>query len=232
MEQFFNAICAPMIWVIAILELALLVFMVIRYVKTKSIFTLVVALITFGLFFDAFIIGLGAFMNAENLRAISQFRFVSHGLLIPLLFVVCSLALGLKKPWKYIIYGLTIALMFAGVAEGFATVLGVQEIAGISRMASIKTETPKWAATISQVLSFGTVFPLIGVGIYCWIKQKTPLLFLAGFLMFFFSAIGPATGNSAYIFFISMIGEILMVTFMLLYIMRQEKKTGETVTRL
>ena len=54
------------------------------------------------------------------------------------------------------------------------------------------------------MLSFGTVVPLMLVGIYVWIRQKTPHLFLSGFLMFFFSAVGPATGNTDLIFFISM----------------------------
>ena len=58
---------------------------------------------------------------------------------------------------------------------------------------------------ILLMLSYGTVVPLILVGIYVWIRQKTPALFLSGFLMFFFSAVGPATGNFDLIFFISML---------------------------
>ena len=55
------------------------------------------------------------------------------------------------------------------------------------------------------------------VGIVVWAKQKTPRLFLAGFLMFAFSALGPATGNFDLIFYISMYGEVLMVLFFYLY---------------
>lgn len=224
MINFLEAICKPTVWVIVVLELALLVFSIIRFIRTKSFLTLAIALITVGLFYDAFIIGLGAFVDANTMRAASQVRFISHGLLIPLLFVVCGLSLDLKKPWNFIIYGVTLLFMIAGVAEGFATVLEPVMAGGLSRMASAKDLTPKWAALISRLLSFGTVFPLIGVGIFVWIKQKNPFLFISGMLMLFFSAIGPAIGAKDYIFFISMFGEILMIIFMLLYTFKKEKR--------
>ncbi|MCQ2772787.1 MAG: hypothetical protein MJ238_05910 [Bacilli bacterium] len=224
MTQFLEASCLPVIWVIAILELALLAFMVFRFVKTKSIITLLTACITFGLFYDALIIALGCVVNPAAAPFISRLRFVSHGLLIPLLFAVCAQALDLKKPWNIVVYGITGVLMIAGLAEAIATKLDVVTIAGIARMASVKGETPKWAETISSILSFGTVIPMMIVGIICWIKQKNPFLFIAGFLMFAFSALGPATGNAQYIFYVSMYGEILMVGFMLWYAIKKEKK--------
>ena len=49
-------------------------------------------------------------------------------------------------------------------------------------------------------------------------------LFLSGFLMFAFSALGPATGNSEYIFYISMYGELLMVIFLILHDMFGDRK--------
>ncbi len=252
MLEFFGAICAPSIWVIAVLEFALLVFMIVRYVKTKSIMTLVIAFITVGLFYDAFMIGLGTLDNIESLKGLSQFRFVSHGLLIPLLFVVGSLALDLKSPWKWVVYGVTLALMIAGVAEGFATNL-VPNYALVDKDTSLYSTvvryisfepstkkytadqiatlvatwgdvTPSWASGISSLLSFGTVFPLMGVGIYLWIKEKNPFLFLSGFSMFFFSVFPLIIKANIFMFFISMFGEILMVTFMLVYTIKKEKK--------
>ena len=61
------------------------------------------------------------------------------------------------------------------------------------------------------------VVPLVLAGIAVWVKQKTPALFLSGFLMFAFSALGPATGNFDLIFFISMFGEVCMVLFFMVY---------------
>lgn len=150
------------------------------------------------------------------LATLSQLRFVSHGGLIPLLFPICAYALRLNRPvvtGVWIFTGLVIA---AGVAEGFATVLELSEIGGITRYVSAET-TPAWADTVSSLLSYGTVVPLIVCGVIVWIRDKTPHLFLSGFLMFAFSALGPATGNFDLIFFISMVGEVFMVLFFYLY---------------
>ena len=100
--------------------------------------------------------------------------------------------------------------------EGACTILELREIAGVIRFASGET-TPKWADMISSILSFGTVIPMMIVGVIVWIRQKTPHLFLSGFFMFLFSALGPATGNADLIFFISMFGELFMVLFLYLY---------------
>lgn len=223
MKTFLFASCEPALWLIAGAELVLIAVMFSNYAKTKRKITLVTAVITVGLFIDAFLIALGSVVNAEAIRGISRIRFISHGALIPLLFIVCSLSLDLKKPWKQMVYAITLVLMVLGIAEACATVLGPVEIAGVSRMASIKGETPRWAEKISRILSFGTVFPLMGVGIWCWIKQKTPLLFLSGFFIFAFSALGPATGNTQFIFYISMYGELLMVLFLYLYSRKMQR---------
>ena len=58
---------------------------------------------------------------------------------------------------------------------------------------------------------------MIIAGVIVWIRQKTPFFFLSGFLMFAFSALGPASGNADLIFFISMFGELFMVLFLYLY---------------
>lgn len=224
MKELIAASAIPGIWTIAALELVVIVLAFRSYRKEKSKIVLLTACLTVGLFIDAFIIGLGAFVNIEYLKGISRIRFISHGALIPLLFAICSLALDLKKPFSTIVYAITGILMVAGIAEAFATVLDVTTIAGISRMASVKGQTPAWAETVSSLLSFGAVIPLIIVGVIVWIKQKTPFLFLAGFLMFAFSALGPATGNAKFIFYISMYGEILMVLFLYLYGLKKQKR--------
>ena len=112
--------------------------------------------------------------------------------------------------------------MIAGLAESIFTVLEPATIAGVTRLKA-SASTPAWATAISNILSFGTVIPLMITGIIVWIKQKTPLLFLSGFFMFAFSALGPATGNTDLIFYISMFGEVLLVLFLYLYALRFEK---------
>jgi hypothetical protein len=106
----------------------------------------------------------------------------------------------------------TIALMVAGLAQSLAIDLEIKQLGNVLRHVSAET-SPAWAEAISSLLSFGTVIPVMIIGIYIWIKQKNCHLFFSGFLMFAFSALGPATGNFDLIFFISMIGEVFMILF-------------------
>lgn len=213
MRDVLIAICPYAIWGIVAAEL-LIAFLLLRLKKQPA--AICTLLVTLGLILDAAIIGLGSVLQETVLAAISPARFIAHGFLIPLIFPICGYALDLKKPAMTVIWALTGLLMIAGVAEGIATVLEPKSIAGVVRFAS-SAQTPAWADAISRILSFGTVIPMMIVGIIVWIRKKTPYLFLSGLLMFVFSALGPATGNSDLIFFISMFGEVLMVLFLYLF---------------
>ena len=222
MRNFLLASCPVAIWCITAAELVLLVLMFRKYSKMKKTMLLCMALITTGLFMDAFGISLGSVLTGGVMTAVSRTRFIAHGLLIPLLFPICAYALGFSKKWIKIVWIFTGILMAAGLAEALATVLEPCSIAGVTRFKS-SDATPGWATAISNVLSFGTVIPLMIAGIVVWIKQKTPFLFLSGFFMFAFSALGPATGNTDLIFYISMFGELLMVLFLYLYALKKAK---------
>ena len=217
MRNILLASCPYMLWVIVMIHAVFLVLFHKGYSKTKNMLYMLSGLITFGLFYDALILALGGVLSAGPvLMTLSRVRFVSHGGLIPLIFLICAYALGFKKTWKTIAWVFTGIIVVLGIAEGFAVVLELKEVAGISRYASADT-TPAWAEAVSSLLSYGTVVPLMIAGIWVWIKQKTPKLFLSGFLMFLFSALGPATGNFDLIFYISMYGEVLMALFFWLY---------------
>lgn len=223
MREFLIAICPAAIWCIVAAEAVICVLLFCHYAKTKEKISLLSGLVTAGLIIDAAIIGLGSALPGSVLGAISPIRYIAHGVLIPLLFPICGYALKLKKPVMIGVWVVTVLLMIAGAAEAIATVTEAKEFAGVVRYVSTK-ETPRWADAISRVLSFGTVIPMMVVGVIVWIRQKTPHLFLSAFLMFVFSALGPATGNSDLIFFISMFGELFMVLFLYLYVRAKAKK--------
>lgn len=216
MREFIINNCAIMIWCILILEAIFAVLLGLKLKKDRSLMTLCMLLIDIGLFIDALFIVLGAVVPGGLPEAVSRIRFISHGVLIPLMFPICGYGLGLKGKAIKAVWAFTAIICILGFAEGLATHLEVREIGEIIRHASADT-TPAWAEAISSILSFGTVIPLMIVGVIAWIKQKTPHLFLSGFLMFAFSALGPATGNADLIFFISMIGEVLMIAFFYFY---------------
>lgn len=220
MRTFLLAACPALLWCLAALQLALTLLL---FRTRPRPLTLPMALISMGLCYDAFILSIGVFAKAGPvLRFFSRLRFVSHGALIPLLFVLCAAALGLGKKARTAVWCFTGVLMVLGASEGFCTVPEVREIAGICRYAS-SDATPAWAAAVSAGLSYGTVLPLMLCGIAVWIRQKTPLLFLAGFLMFAFSALGPATGNFDLIFLISMFGELGMTLCFWAYARRVQR---------
>ena len=215
MREFFLASCRPGIWVIAVLEVFICVLLFRKYAQKKHPMFLCMALIALGLVTDALVIVNGASLGSA-LPLLSRVRFVAHGVLIPLLLPICGYALNAKKGFMKALWCLTFVIMAAGAAEGFATVFENFQIAGVTRLIS-SSATPSWANIITYVLSFGMVIPMLICGLVAWIKQKNPCLFLAAFLMFAFSALGPATGNTDLIFYISMFGEVLMIFFLYLY---------------
>ena len=211
------ASCPLLVWIITAVQALLMLLAFRGWKRKKEALYLLTALVALGLFYDALILSLGTLMQGGPvLAALSRMRYVAHGALIPLLFPICAYALDFSKTWKTIVWVLTGLLIAAGIAEGFATELDLREAAGLVRYAS-GDGTPGWAEAVSGVLSYGAVVPLILAGVAVWIRQKTPLLFLSGFLMFAFSALGPATGNFDLIFFISMFGEVCMALCFLLY---------------
>lgn len=216
MRELLIKICPVAIWCIVVLEILVAAMLLKQYRRNGKPLPMLSLMLTLGLILDAAVIGLGSVLPSDILRAISPVRFMAHGVLIPLLFPICAYALDLKKPAMKILWILTAMIMLLGAAQAVATVLEARDIAGVIRYAAADS-TPAWAETISMILSFGTVIPMMIVGIVVWIRKKIPYLFLSGFMMFVFSALGPATGNTDLIFFISMFGELLMVWFLYLF---------------
>lgn len=209
--------CTLVIWIIVIAEAILGVSLAAAYKKDKRPVIICMILVDFGLLVDALLINLGGFFDGGLPEPVSRLRFILHGMLIPLLFPICGYSLKLKRKVMSVIWALTAVVMVLGLAEGMSITLELIQLGDVVRHNSADS-SPAWAETIRSFLSFGTVIPLIIVGIAVWIKQKTPTLFLSGFLMFIFAALGPATGNLDLLFVITMIGEVLMILFFMLYV--------------
>lgn len=209
--------CSLVIWIIVAIEAILGVSLAAAYKKDKRPIIICMILVDFGLLVDALLINLGGFFDGGLPEPVSRLRFILHGMLIPLIFPICGYSLKLKRKVMSVIWALTAVVMVLGLAEGMSITLELIQLGDVVRHNSADF-SPAWAETIRSFLSFGTVIPLIIVGIAVWIKQKTPTLFLSGFLMFIFAALGPATGNLDLLFVITMIGEVLMILFFMLYV--------------
>lgn len=214
MKTLLFASCVPMLWVITVLEAVFTFVLFRRYGRKRNPIYLLSALICFGLTYDALALALGSIMTeGPLLMGLSRLRYVFHGGLIPLIFLICAYALDFKGIWKTAAWVFTLVLIALGVADGCIRTIGVTEVAGICRYASVYA--PAWAETVNSLLTFGTVIPMMIAGIFVWKKQKTPYLFLSAFLMFAFSGLGAACLEL--MFYISMYGELLMALFLLLY---------------
>lgn len=220
MRDFLMASCVPALWIISSFHIVFMVLLFRKFAATKNILFLLSGILTFGLFYDAAILALGSVMQeGALLMGLSRMRYVLHGMLIPLIFALCAYALNAKGFWLKAVWVLTGVLMALGIADGCVRTIGVETVAGVCRYASVTA--PAWAEIVNSLLTFGTVIPLMIVGIVVWIKQKTPHLFLAGFLMFAFSGLGAACLEL--MFYISMYGEVLMALFFFLYALKKEK---------
>ena len=220
MREFLFASCPVMLWVITVVELVFTVLLFSHYAKTKNLIFLLSGLICVGLTYDALILALGSVMTeGAALMALSRLRYVFHGGLIPLIFLICAYALDFKGFWKLAAWVFTGILIVLGIADGCVRQIGATTVAGICRYASVYA--PAWAEMVNSLLTFGTVIPMMVAGIVVWVKQKTPHLFLSAFLMFLFSGLGAACLEL--MFYISMYGELLMALFLYFYAQKRAR---------
>lgn len=222
MLELLYASCPSMLWVITVIEVVFTALLFSRYAKTKNLIYLLSGLICVGLTYDALILALGSILAEGGLlMSLSRMRYVLHGGLIPLIFLICAYALDFKGVWMKAAWIFTGVLICLGIADGCVRTIGVETVAGICRYASVTA--PAWAEIVNGALTFGTVVPMMIAGIVVWVKQKTPHLFLSAFLMFLFSGLGAACLEL--MFYISMYGELLMALFLYLYALKKDKMT-------
>lgn len=225
MRTFLLSSMPILLWVMTALNLLFLVLLFKLYrEKSSEDMPLLMALVSFGLFYDALILALGVFLPAgELLRTLSLFRFVLHCGLIPLLFPLCAEAMGAKGKALKTVWIVTAVIIVVGVIAGFVTALTPAEVGGVVRYASDKTLTPGWSEGVQSALSYGPILILMACGVIVWVRRKNPHLFLAGLLMFAFAALAPATGNFDLMFFISMFGEVAMTLFFYLFARKERE---------
>ena len=164
MREFIISNCPAMIWGIVAIEAVFALLLGIKYLKDRRLLTLCMLLIDIGLLLDALFIVLGAVVPGGLPQAISRLRFISHGVLIPLIFPICGYGLKLGKKLMNAVWVLTAIVCALGFAEGVAVDLELRQVGELLRHASADT-TPAWADAVGSILSFGTVIPLMIVGI-------------------------------------------------------------------
>lgn len=179
---------------------------------------LMMAALVFGLFYDALVLVLGAFLGeGKLLKVLSVPRYVLHGMLIPLMLDICAEALEAKKGVVRAVAAVSGILALLGAVAAFKMKLNPLKVGRITRYVSDNALTPKWATTVMVALSIVPTVILISCGAVLWKKKGKKELTLSGLLMLAGSAIGPAVGAMDISFLFSMFGEFGMILYFWLY---------------
>ncbi len=222
MRNLLISVMGPVLWIMAVTEIFSVygMFSLYRKDKEKSI-PLVVGIICIGLFYDALILALGVFLKPGSaFQILSQFRYILHLTLIPLLFPVIAMSLGLKGKLLKAVWAVTAAVIVLGLVAGCLVATESRTVGAVTRYAQADG-TPGWVDGIMQFLDIFPVFLMIGAGIFILIRRRNPHMLLAGAFMLLFTMLGIFLGKDpggdktkSLMFFISMFGEAFMVFFL------------------
>ncbi len=232
MRQVIISTMAPILWAMTFFD-AFSIFAMFRAYRRnrKNRIPLLIGILCLGLFYDSLILASGAFLPyGPLLKTLSQFRYILHCVLIPLLFPICAYSFKAKPKFVKIVWIITVLIMVVGLYAGISVVTEERTVGAIRRYAQSDL-TPKFADTVIQMLDIVPVFFMIGIGIVLWIRRKNPNMFFSGFFMLLFTLIGIFLGkdpggdkSQSLMFYISMYGESLMVYFLYRFIRKEEKR--------
>ncbi len=223
---------APALWAMTFFDAFSIIAMFKDHQKHRTDrIALLTGILCFGLFYDSLILACGAFLPfGPLLKTLSQFRYILHCVLIPLLFPICAYAFNAKPKLLKAVWIISILIMVVGLYAGISVVTEERTVGAIRRYAESDL-TPKFADSVIQMLDIVPVFFMIGVGIVLWVRRKNPNMFYAGFFMLAFTLIGIFFGkdpggdkSQSLMFYISMYGEALMVYFLYRFIKAEENR--------
>lgn len=229
MRKLLISTMGPVLWIMAIFDAVSIYLMFSTYRRNKEkIIPLLTGLLCIGLFYDALILAMGSFLQFSPLfHTLSQFRYILHLVLIPLLFPILGYSLNANKKVMKVIWAVSAVIMVMGLIAGVTMKIEPRTVGTLNRYAQSDL-TSKFSDTLTQFLDIVPVFVMIFVGIYLWIKKKNPHMFFSGFFMLLFTMLGIFLGKDpggdktqSLMFYISMYGESLMVFFLYQFMKKQ-----------
>lgn len=163
-----------------------------QWQRSRSLMTLALALVLFGLFFDNAVVATGRFLGeGAMLLELNRWRFILHALLTPLLIgygVHLASRLGVMWVRKTAVYTTLLLLMVSLIGLGvyediFNLTLVAEQEAGTLRYVNASSEGPPIPAIL-------VIIVMIVLGAAIWRSQGWPILCLGSVLMFIFAAAG------------------------------------------
>ena len=212
------------VMVIALAELVLFFRLLKRYLYSKKFVCLDMAILTFGLFFDAAILSAGRFIGADTLLlALSKARLIVRAAVMPLILPICAYAMDMRDSGKRVFWIITLLCMAAGIAAAVFTPLKPDDTAGIVRFCSSAVSTVTWYGLINQYLPLG----VLGIEIICSFvlifKARTLWFLLGGILNVGISVRCLYFEYRDLLFLIGLSGELLMILCFWLYTRKLKK---------
>ncbi|KAG4107123.1 hypothetical protein H8356DRAFT_1625782 [Neocallimastix lanati (nom. inval.)] len=195
-------------------------------------YILLMALISFGLFYDAFTISLSGLLSLSIIKTnlfkfLSSLRYISHGISVPSLFLICEENLPKNKKRHLFILIITLIFIICGILQGIFTDLEIVKTGLINRYASSKN-TPKWALFLGAMVTIIPMIYLHIVGFIIFNKKKNPYMLIGGVFMLIFASLGGSVKSiREYNYFISMIGEVPMNICFYLHIIKENNKNPQ-----
>jgi len=228
MREILISTMGPILYIMAVLDAVAIGKMFVCYKEKKTDqIPLLTGILCIGLFYDALILALGTVLPFGGLlKALSQFRYILHLVLIPLLFPICAYSLTKNRKVIKIVWICSILIMVMGLFAGVIMKTEPRTVGTLNRYAQAE-QNSVFASTLTQLLDIVPVFVMIIIGIYLFLKKKNPNMFFSGFFMLLFTLLGIFLGkdpggdkSQSLMFYISMYGESLMVFFLYRFIQK------------
>jgi hypothetical protein len=210
--------------ILSVIHLLFVLAAVRLFLRNRSIYTAVAALVIFGLFYDNLIIGLGRSIGeGQALQSLNAGRFIIHALVTPLLImfaVATAQRLGLgwaQSRTTFAVFGvLTLLMIGLGIYTDIINLsLSVAREAGTLRYVNANSAGPPIPAIV-------TILVMIVVGASVWRRHKWAVLCLGAILMFILA------GAGASVLILGNVGEILFAGS----ILWTDYKLGDLVARM
>ena len=162
------------------------------YMRTRSVYSLLALIPLVGLAYDNGVIAIGVgFGEGDLLKSLNAGRYIVHAILTPLLIVwAVSVAQRLGAAWaqKRGVWIGFILLTMAMIAFGLytdvikLTLKPVQELGTLRYIAAARGGPP--------IPAIMTIFVMMGVGLYLWVKHKWAWMFVGSFVMLVAAPLG------------------------------------------
>lgn len=233
MDNFIEAINPAYCFVMAGILLVMFGINVYYFVKSKNMLCIIIGVLSFGLFYDMLITGLGSTLYASSaFYPLSYIRHVLHSLITPMLFIFVLQVFRdcgkLKhKRYTYITLGIVAFLVISGIVSIITSPTYIKAYGGVTQMSMDKTNATAFASFILNFMSFGTLIPMIAGSIVSIMYQKDYNLCIATVAMTILSGVGAALLANT-MFVPSFIGEACIAIFFFKYIYDQHITTNNT----